>query len=196
MQRNTLPIALTFALATLLPMHAAQATTTLTGVTVSPANPRVGEEVKITINGNVESSNCGIRMEFGSGDMPREEFVLSDKGGQLPLTISKTFSKPGTYKIEALGRKVGKLTFRCQGDVSTMVTVTAAGKPATMSGGAAPMPMHMAGACPDGWGMIAGQKDPSKGFTCAPNRPATKLDCGSWLTYFEKDGLMGCRKKK
>ena len=196
MKRNTLPIALTFALATLLPMHAAQAVTTLTGVTVSPANPRVGEEVKITINGNVESSNCGIRMEFGSGDMPREEFVLSDKGGQLPLTISKTFSKPGTYKIEALGRKVGKLTFRCQGDVSTMVTVTAAGKPATMSGGAAPMPMHMAGACPDGWGMIAGQQDPSKGFTCAPNRPATKLDCGPWLTYFEKDGLMGCRKKK
>ena len=195
MKCNTLPIALTFALATLLPMHAAQAATTLTGITVSPANPRVGEEVKITINGNVESTNCGIRMEFGSADMPREEFVLSDRGGQLPLTVSKTFSKPGTYKVEALGRKVGTLTFGCEGNASTMVTVAPAGRPATMSGGA-PMPMHMAGTCPEGWGMISGQKDLSKGFTCAPNRPATKLDCGPWLTYFEKGGLMGCKKKK
>ena len=195
MKRNTLPIAMTFALAGLLPMHVALAATTLTGVTVSPANTRAGEEVKITINGNVESTNCGIRMEFGSADMPREEFVLSDRGGQLPLTISKTFSKPGTYKVEALGRKVGSLTFGCAGSASTMVTVAPAGRPATMSG-AAPMPMHVAGTCPDGWGMISGQGDPSKGFTCAPNRPATKLDCGPWLTYFEKGGLMGCKKNK
>ena len=83
MKRNTLPIAMTFALAGLLPMHVALAATTLTSVTVSPANPRAGEEVKVTINGNVESTNCGIRMEFGSADMPREEFVLSDRGGAI-----------------------------------------------------------------------------------------------------------------
>lgn len=189
-------ITLFFALAALLPMQAAIAATTISGVTVSPANPRVGEEVKITVNGTVESPNCGIRMEYGSPDMPREEFVLSDKGGVLPLTISKTFSKPGAYKIEALGRKVGKLTFGCEGNASTMVTVGAAGKSATMpsSSGAAPMPI--AAACPDGWDMIVGQKDPSKGFTCAPKKPAAKLDCGPWMSYFEKDGLMGCKKKK
>jgi len=182
-----------------LPLHAALATT-LTGLTISPANPRVGEEVKITINGTVDSANCGIRMEFGATDMPRDEFVLSDKGGQLPLTISKTFSKPGTFKIEALGRKVGKLTFGCEGSVSTMLTVAAAGRAAPM-GSTAPMgsvATHnaMAGACPDGWEMISGQKDPSKGFTCAPRMPASRLDCGPWLAYFEKDGLMGCKKKK
>ena len=187
-----------FALIALLPIQVALAATTLTGVTVSPANPRVGEEVKITINGTVESANCGIRMEFGSADLPREEFILSDKGGQLPVTISKTFNKPGTYKVEALGRKVGKLTFGCEGNAATMVTVSPAGKSAMpaprASAGASAMPI--AAACPDGWGMIAGQKDPSKGFTCAPNKPSAKLDCGPWLTYFEKDGLMGCKKKK
>jgi len=111
----------------------------------------------------------------------------------LPLTINKTFSKPGTFKIEALGRKVGKLTFGCEGNASTMVTVAAAGK-ATTTSSAAPMPI--AAACPDGWGMISGQKDPSKGFTCAPKRPAAKLDCGKGMTYFEKNGLIGCKKKK
>lgn len=191
MKRSVLLIAL----AVLLPTHLSLAATTLTGVTVSPANPKAGEEVKITVNGALETANCGIRMEYGSPDMPREEFVLSDKGGQFPFTISKTFSKPGTYKIEALGRKVGKLTFGCDGNASTMVTVAVAGKSAAASSApAAPMPV--AGACPEGWGMISGQKDPSKGFTCAPNRPALKLDCGPWLTYFEKDGLMGCKKKK
>ena len=191
MKRTTL----LFALAALLPMHVVLAATTVTGVTVSPTNPRAGEEVKITINGTVESPNCGIRMEFGSGDMPREEFILSDKGGQFPVTISKTFSKPGTYKVEALGRKVGKLTFGCEGNASTMVTVAAAGRPNAM-GNATATTMAIAATCPDGWSMISGQRDPSKGFTCAPNRPATKLDCGPWLTYFEKDGLMGCKKKK
>lgn len=192
--------ALLFALTVLLPIHAALATTTLTGVSISPANPKVGEAVTITVNGTLESANCGIRMEYGNPDMPREEFVLSDKGGQLPFTITKTFSKPGTYKIEALGRKVGKLTFGCEGNVSTMATVVAAGRytapsPAPASSAAA-APMPMAGACPDGWNMISGQKDPSKGFTCAPMKPASKLDCGPWLTYFEKDGLIGCKKKK
>lgn len=187
--------ALLFALTALLPIHAALASTTLTGVTISPANPKVGEEVKITVNGTVESANCGIRMEFGNADMPREEFVLSDKGGKLPLTLSKTFSKPGTYKIEALGRKVGKLTFGCEGDASAMITVAAAGRPiAASSTTAAPMPI--AAACPDGWDMISGQQNPSKGFTCAPKKPAVKLECGRGLAYFEKDGLMGCKKKK
>ena len=195
MKRTALYFSLVFSLAALLPLHTALAATTLTGVSVSPANPRVGEEVKITVNGALESANCGIRMEYGNPDMPREDFVLSDKGGQLPFTITKTFSKPGTYKIEALGRKVGKLTFGCEGNASTMVTVVAAGKAAaTSSTAAAPMPM--ATACPDGWHMIAGQKDPSKGFTCAPMKPAVKMDCGKGMAYFEKDGLIGCKKKK
>lgn len=191
MKRNT--PALLFALCALPPMQAALATTTLTGISISPANPKVGEPVSITVNGTLESANCGIRMEYGNPDMPREEFVLSDKGGQLPFTISKTFSKPGTYKIEALGRKVGMLIFGCEGNVSTLVTVAAAGRTAMPS---APSAMPMAGACPDGWNMISGQRDPSKGFTCAPMKPMVKMDCGPWLTYFEKDGLIGCKKKK
>lgn len=183
--------ALLFVLAAILPMHTAQATTTLTGVSISPAAPKVGEEVKITINGTVESANCGIRMEYGNPEMPREDFALSDKGGQLPLTITKKFSKPGTYKIEALGRKVGKLTFGCEGNASAMVTVAAAGKPVATSSA-----MPMAAACPEGWAMVSGQKDPSKGFSCAPMRPATPLECGHGMTYFEKNGQIGCKKRK
>lgn len=192
--------ALLIALAALLPMHAALATTTLTSVSVSPANPKVGETVTITVNGTVESPNCGIRMEYGGG-LPKDEFVLSEKGGQFPLTLTKTYTQAGTFKVEALGRKVGKLTFGCEGNASAMVTVHAAGKsvmPAAMPGAMpSAMPGAMAGpGCPDGWDMIAGQKDPSKGFTCAPKKPAARLDCGPWLTYFEKDGLIGCKKKK
>lgn len=184
--------ALLIALAALLPMHAALATTTLTSVSVSPANPKAGETVTITINGTVESPNCGIRMEYGGG-LPKDEFVLSEKGGQFPLTFTKIYPQAGTFKVEALGRKVGKLTFGCEGNASTMVTVAAAGRYAAPGAAAAPI----AGpGCPDGWNMIAGQNDPSKGFTCAPMKPMARLDCGPWLTYFEKDGLIGCKKKK
>ncbi|MBI5752245.1 MAG: hypothetical protein HZA59_08900 [Hydrogenophilales bacterium] len=186
--------ALLFALAALLPMHAALASTTLTSVSVSPANPKVGETVTITVNGTVESPNCGIRMEYGGG-LPKDEFVLSDKGGQFPLILTKAYTQAGTFKVEALGRKVGKLTFGCEGNASAMVTIAAAGR-ASAASTAAAAPMHMAGACPDGWNMIAGQNDPSRGFTCAPMKPMVKLDCGPWLTYFEKDGLIGCKKKK
>jgi len=163
-------------------IHAA----TITSVTVSPTIARVGEPVTITLFGDAENANCGIRLQFNDA-LPTEEFSLADRGGSLPLTLSRVFPKTGTFKIEALGRKVGRFTFGCQGEAATVLTVQAAGAVAAPAGSAA---------CPAGWEMISGQRDPSQGFTCAPQRPATRIECARGLSYFENDGLIGCKKRR
>lgn len=178
-----------YVLLPLLAFAASAQATQLKSVSVSPASAKVGEEVKITLNGEVDTANCGIRMEYGGG-LENDNFVLADKGGQLPLTITKTYPTPGTYKVKALARKVG-LTFGCgEGGVETTLTVVAASAAKAASGGAS-----TAAACPDGWDMKPGGSA-AKGFTCAPKKPASKLECGSGLVYFEKDGLIGCKPGK
>ena len=171
---------------------------TITAISVSPATVRAGDSFTVTISGDGENPNCGIRLQFNDA-IPTESFSLGDVGGTLPLTLNKVINKPGVYKIEALGRKVGPLVFRCQGEAATTLTVLAPGK---IHGGAAlgTTAVGVVGSgftaqCPTGWAMITGQDDPSKGFTCGPLRPATALDCGTMI-YFEKDGLMGCRKRR
>lgn len=166
-------------------IHAA----TITGVTVSPTTARVGEPVTITIFGDGENPNCGIRLQFNDV-LPTEEFSLADRGGTLPLTLSRIFPKAGTIKIEALGRKAGPLTFRCQGEATTVLNVQAGAAVATTATQSA------ATACPPGWDMISGQQNPSQGFTCAPQRPATRIECPRGLSYFENDGLLGCKKRR
>lgn len=196
MQHPTLKLAV-FLLA-VLPVMAAHAAT-ITAVGVSPSTARAGEPFTVTISGDGENPNCGIRLQF-SDVIPTESFSLSDRGGTLPLTLNKTINKPGVYKIEALGRKAGPLVFGCQGEAATTITVVAAGAGIAAAGGAVGVTVGTVGSgfiaqCPAGWGMISGQIDPSKGFTCAPLRPATPLDCGT-MTYFEKDGLIGCKKRR
>jgi len=168
---------------------------TITAVSVSPATVRVGDPFTVTISGDGDSPNCGIRLQFNDA-IPTESFSLSERGGSLPLTLNKTINKPGVYKVEALGRKAGPLVFGCQGEAATTITVVAAGKawggPVTSTG---VVGSSFTAQCPGGWAMIAGEKDPSKGFTCAPLRPATPLDCGT-MQYFEKDGLIGCKKRR
>lgn len=192
MQHSTLKLAV-FLLASIpaMAVHAA----TITAVSVSPTTVRAGEPFTVTISGDGESPNCGIRLQFNDA-IPTESFSLSDRGGSLPLTLNKTISKPGVYKIEALGRKAGPLVFGCQGEAATTITVVAAGKAlgASIATGGV-VGSGFTAQCPAGWAMIAGQNDPSKGFTCGPLRPATPLDCGT-MTYFEKDGLMGCKKRR
>lgn len=164
--------------------------TQLKSVSVSPATAKVGEEVKITVNGEADNANCGIRMEYGGG-LPNDNFVLSDKGGKLPFTLSKTYTAPGTYQVKALARKVG-FTFGCgEGGVETTVTVVAAA-PAKAAAGAAAAAMAT---CPEGWDMMAGGSA-TKGFSCTPKKPATKLECGPGLVYFDKGGVIGCKAGK
>ena len=182
-----------------IPAIAAHAAT-ITAVSVTPATVRAGAPFTLTISGDSDSPNCGIRLQFGDV-IPTESFSLSDRGGSLPLTLNKTISKPGVYKIEALGRKAGPLVFGCAGAAATTITVVAAGKalgaPIVSGGtvGSGAVGSGFVAQCPSGWAMIAGENDPSKGFTCAPLRPTTPLDCGT-MTYFEKDGLMGCKKRR
>lgn len=193
MQHPTLKLALFICAAIPALLQAA----TITAVSTSPTTVRAGDPFTVTISGDGENPNCGIRLQFGDV-IPTESFSLSERGGTLPLTLNKTINKPGVYKIEALGRKAGPLVFRCDGEAATTITVVAPGK---AIGGATvgTTPVGVVGSgfvaqCPAGWAMISGQNDPSKGFTCGPLRPATSLDCGT-MTYFEKDGLMGCKKR-
>lgn len=178
-------------------VHAAS----ITGISISPSVARVGEEVRITITGDSsDSNNCGIRLQFGDV-IPTESFNLADRGN-LPLTIVKTFNRPGTVKVDALGRKAGPLTFGCNGEASTTLRVVAgsAVAPATGAVGTGVVGGVVGGPppaeCPPGWQMIAGQNNPERGFTCAPLRPAQPLVCGPGLVYYEKDGLMGCKRKR
>lgn len=164
---------------------------TISSVTVSPSTARVGEPVTITINGDGDSPNCGIRLQFNDA-LPTESFSLAERGGTLPLVLSKIFTKSGTFKISALGRKAGPLIFGCQGEAETVLNVLAAG----MRQPAATAAASSGAQCPAGWEMISGKKDPSKGFTCAPLRPTTRIECGSGLSYFESDGLIGCKKRR
>ncbi len=170
-------------------LHAAS----ITSLIISPTTVRVGEPVTITINGNGENPNCGIRLQF-SDAIPTESFSLDERGGTLPLILSRTFNKAGTFKIAALGRKAGPLTFGCDGDAEAVLHVVPTNARLPV---AASTPAPALGAqCPSGWEMISGQRDPSNGFTCAPLRPASRIECGRGLSYFENDGLIGCKKRR
>ena len=192
MRHSTLKFALfLFGTSASIAIHAA----TITSVVVSPTTAHVGEPVTITINGNGDNPNCGIRLQY-SDVIPTESFSLSERGGTLPLVLSKVFNKAGTFKISALGRKAGPLTFGCDGAAETVLNVVAAGaRLPTAATAFADAPTHGA-QCPAGWEIISGHNDPSKGFTCAPLRPTTRLECGVGLSYFESDGLIGCKKRR
>ena len=185
MQHTTLKLALfLFGFIPSVAVYAA----TITSVTVSPTTARVGEEVRITINGDAEAPNCGIRLQFNDV-IPTENFSLADQGGAFPLTLTRTFNRAGSFRIEALGRKAGPLVFRCQGEAATTLTVV------TGSSTRASQQLGHTAECPPGWEMVSGQRDPRNGFTCAPKSPATRIECGSGLSYFENDGLIGCKRR-
>lgn len=165
----------------------------ITGVQVSPATAKItsaqGVEVKITVNGDEESKFCGLRVEFGDND-GRDVKIDSDEG-LFPRTITRTYTKPGSYTIQAKGKKV-TTHFSCPGEAKTTLTVEGGAAPATGKKAAS------GASCPDGW-TLKGKAGKDGSFTCAPKtagaaKPAAKLECGPGLAYFEKGSSLGCRK--
>ena len=96
-----------------------------------------------------------------------------------------TFTKPGGFSVKVKGQRV-KQTFGCSGEAGMFINVTA---PAAAVAGPA-MPT-----CPDGWQLAAKSYNKSTGaYACQARPPASKLECGKGLAYYEKDGMIGCAK--
>ena len=144
--------------------------------------------LKFTVSGEAAAGdNCGYFVEYSDG-AAGDSRIISDKEGRFPRSHERTFTKPGNYVVRAKGQRV-KTTFGCDGDVTTLVVV-AAGAPAPAKRAAASAP-----ACPSGWVLDERSVNATTGaFSCLARPPAKKLACAPGLNYFEKDGMIGCRK--
>lgn len=158
-------------------------------IKVEPSPARAGQEVKITISAEGEAPTfCGMEVNFGDGSEKRKVKIGSDHH-KFPVTIAKTYDKPGTYTIKADGQKI-TTHLKCLGKTTTQLVVEApaAAKPA-------------AAACPQGYKMT-GKAGKAGDFTCKGGKgataPAKPLACADGLEYFvnDKSQQLGCRKVK
>lgn len=159
-------------------------------ITASSTNLKVGEPVTITANIDVINANyCGFVVGFGDGSF---KDGVSDVNTPVPLVLTKTYDKPGSYHVTLGGRNVQNHP-NCGGPERAVdITVTgsakaaAAGKPA-------------AGACAAPWKLVGKANAKTGAFTCAAKPgtalPAAKPTCQGDLSYFEntKKGQYGCK---
>ncbi len=176
---------------------AAQAQT-LNGIKVEPANANAGEAVKITATfDQTDSANCGLRIHFGDG---AAEKVKVNKASDMPYVISRTYAKPGQYKVEAEPTTAGT-TLKCSVKRQSAMLAVAAPAPVAAAAPAAKAETPKSVAlCPVGWALAKpGQNAKSKAFSCTAKAgskiPEPKVACPGDLTYFEnsKKGQLGCR---
>lgn len=140
--------------------------------------------VNFSVGGSAAGNeNCGYYVDYGDGNSG-DSRVVSRANGQFTRPHQRVFDKPGTYTIEAAGRR-HKQTTACYGQASTQVTVLAA------AAAAAPMPT-----CPEGWALNERSVNRRTGaFNCIA-KPAVELQCGPGLRYYERDGIIGCRESR
>jgi hypothetical protein len=170
---------------------------TLTGLSVSPEQPKVGDEVKITASFDVKDGgiNCGVRVKISDGTA--ERYIKINQAKDVPMVLTHSFKKAGDYAVTVEPRSKMP-TFKCSGeDRSAKVTVADAvvAKVASAAPASASKP-----ACPEGWALDAKSVNKKSGaFACKTRpgtaAPATKLDCGGNLGYYEniKTGRIGCQ---
>ena len=159
-------------------------------ITASPMNAKVGEPVTITANIGVLSANyCGFVVGFGDGSF---KDAVSDASTPVPLVLTKTYDKPGSYHITLGGKNVQNHP-NC-GGAERAVDITVSG-----TAKAAAAPGKAAGACAAPWKMAGKANAKTGAFTCAAKpgtaMPATKPTCNGDLSYFEnaKKGQYGCK---
>lgn len=154
-------------------------------IKMEPNPAKVGQEVKITVTADGEAPTfCGLVVHFDDGGESRQVKIDGNEG-KFPVTITKTYTKPGSYSIKAEGRKI-TTHFPCVGNaVARLVVEGSATK-------AAP-------GCPEGYKM-AGKVGKASDFICKGGKdakaPAKPLACGEGLEYFanDKSKQVGCRK--
>ena len=146
--------------------------------------------VKFTVIGTAEDGdNCGLWVEYGDGTNP-DTRVVNKQEGLFPRTFEHEFTKPGGFSVKAKGQRV-KTSLGCVGEATSFVTVNApaaAAKSAAAKTGAAGKAAPPAPTCPDGWQLVANSHNPKTGeFSCSAKPPASKLECGQGLAYYEKE---------
>lgn len=179
------------AMATGLAFAGAAQAQVLGTITASSTNVKVGEPVTITANIDVLNANyCGFVVGFGDGT---GKDAVSDVSNAVPLVLTRTYGKPGTYHVTLGGRNVQNHP-NCGGaERAVDVVVTGAAK------AAAPAAMKPSAGCAPGW-KLSGKFNTKTGtFTCAAKIgtafPAAKPTCSGDLSYFEnaKKGQYGCK---
>lgn len=93
-------------------------------VKVEPATAKVGQPVSITVSAEGDAPTfCGLRVEYGDGQSDEIKIASSEK--QFPVALSRTYNKPGNYKVKAFGVKV-TTHFPCMGTAEADFVVEAA----------------------------------------------------------------------
>lgn len=158
-------------------------------ITASSTSVKVGEPVTITANIDVINANyCGFVVGFGDGT---GKDAVSDVSTPVPLVLTKTYGKPGSYHVTLGGRNVQNHP-NC-GGAERAVDITVTGTAKAAAGKAA------AATCAAPW-KLAGKANAKTGaYTCAAKPgtalPAAKPACSGDLSYFEnaKKGQYGCK---
>jgi hypothetical protein len=160
-------------------------------ITASSTTVKVGEPVTITANIDVLNANyCGFVVGFGDGTF---KDAVSDVSTPVPLVVTRTYDKPGSYHVTLGGKNVQSHP-NCGGPERAVdITVTGVATPAK------PAVLKASEVCAKDW-KLAGKLNAKTGtFTCAAKvgtaLPAEKPVCKGELSYFEnvKKGQYGCK---
>jgi hypothetical protein len=176
---------------------------TVSGVNVEPAQVKAGESVKVTVSfDKAETPNCAMKIKLGDG---REERVKINQAKDVPLVLTHTYAKAGSYTVYAEPSGSGS-TLKCSGKTVNAAVVVAAAAPvaaapaAPAASAAKAMPAKPTSPCPEGWALAKpGVSKKTQAFTCTAKAgtkiPEPKLACSGDLTYFDnsKKGQLGCR---
>ncbi|OYQ38869.1 hypothetical protein CHU94_15675 [Rhodoferax sp. TH121] len=158
-------------------------------ITASSTTVKVGEPVTITANIDVINANyCGFVVGFGDGTF---KDAVSDVSTPVPLVVTRTYDKPGSYHVTLGGKNVQNHP-NCGGPERAVdITVTGAAK--------AVAPAKPGDVCEKPWKLSGKYNAKTGAFTCAAKSgtalPAAKPTCRGDLSYFEnvKKGQYGCK---
>ncbi len=159
-------------------------------ITASSTTVKVGEPVTITANIDVVGGNyCGFVVGFGDGTF---KDAVSDANTPVPLVITRTYDKPGSYHVTLGGKNVQNHP-NCGGPERAVdISVTGPAK-------AAAAPAKPGDVCAMPWKLSGKLNAKTGAFTCAAKAgtalPAEKPTCKGDLSYFEnvKKGQYGCK---
>ena len=157
----------------------------INAVKIEPAAPLANQAVKVTVAAEGDQQDyCGLRIDFGDGEV--REIKMGDNDEKFPITVDKTYAKPGTYVVKTRGTTI-KMRSRCQGKAEAAVTVVAPA--ASTASSATPCPADY---------KLKGKVGKSGDFTCTAKNNAKKpermLECKEGLEYFQSKTILGCRK--
>jgi hypothetical protein len=165
------------------------------GITASATSVKVGEPVTITANIDVIKANyCGFVVGFGDGET---KDGVSDVTNAVPLVVTHTYAKAGSYHVTLGGRNVQNHP-NCAGQEKAVdITVAEAAKPMEA---AKPAPLKATEVCTAPWKLVAKTFNAKTGaYSCSAkagtDMPATKPACMGKLKSFEdaQKGQFGCR---